>query len=899
MEVPGHPRLYVLGCFARYVTVYAQQVRALNLVDTLAKSGHLSARSEVAVIGGGIAGLTAAAAAAVRGVHRVAVFEKLGNTMRIQRGTEKRFIHPHIYDWPAVPPLRNKEAEERAGLDILDWAPGRACEVVDELDRQWEALRRRHPALEVPRFECKAIEITPEGSKWAVSVGSNRAETFDVAVLAVGFGRDSADPTEGYWTDTNLDGLEAESAGTWFVSGHGDGGLTDLMRLCIMDFRHRALLEEIDEATREQVGDDLLKTEKEGFSPGERAKAFLQVAEKVKLSLDDKLLKRKLDQVRLNCSTESDLFSGRSSILNRLIAAYLLLDGRFELFNGGRIKLPLGKTANDKHLIEFENGREPFAVDHVILRHGPNSALEEGFPEIWKRCRRLDETWKSAQQHEDWTREPLYSSKDFKPLDPPRLRVDFGEKAGCVVITGSKPPAGLTLEQRVEDAMKRFKSRLDSDTNHAVDTKPVHISAAEAFSSPASYEWTVRALCVSAVAVFDVTDFESAVMLLLGIRASVRRGVTLTISQSDSSGPLLPFNLAALNPITLSKKIEPIATAIETGLASLRTQSNSYLDLPAFDAVRHLGVDYEPIPLANQVLVLRWFDKQYDELVKPLIEAAVTQALGSVTGVVTTLDSSSPQLVGQRLYAAIRRTQACVADWTAWRPNVFFEIGVRLAVNPIDPVFLLCQDQPPGWMNAKTSPWPEKPDASAAMLTEFFRPVGFSFPTFQRDLAGILKHLSPKDQTPQGVLSPGRTYQVICEAIPRALEPGGQPLVEMLLSEAERIAGPAVPERGGFPLLYSDVLADQARELSVEMLLAAWHYLDRRDARGGKGLVECMRDQELQSTDPRLAPLRKVGQQLSSRLRNASPNDRVDAIKREIRAALADLGTGEEEERHG
>jgi heterodisulfide reductase subunit A-like polyferredoxin len=62
--VRDHPNVFILGSNARYVTVYNQQVRALNLVAALAKSGYLSRHSRVGVVGGGIAGLTAAVAAA-------------------------------------------------------------------------------------------------------------------------------------------------------------------------------------------------------------------------------------------------------------------------------------------------------------------------------------------------------------------------------------------------------------------------------------------------------------------------------------------------------------------------------------------------------------------------------------------------------------------------------------------------------------------------------------------------------------------------------------------------------------------------------------------------------------------------------------------------------------------
>jgi NADPH-dependent 2,4-dienoyl-CoA reductase/sulfur reductase-like enzyme len=91
-SVPGYNGVYVLGCFAGYVTIHAQQVRALNLIDSFAKRGVLSGRSQIAIIGGGIAGLTAAAAAAVRGVRRVIVFERESDLLVLQRNSEQRYV---------------------------------------------------------------------------------------------------------------------------------------------------------------------------------------------------------------------------------------------------------------------------------------------------------------------------------------------------------------------------------------------------------------------------------------------------------------------------------------------------------------------------------------------------------------------------------------------------------------------------------------------------------------------------------------------------------------------------------------------------------------------------------------------------------------------------------------
>jgi hypothetical protein len=53
-KVPGYPGVYVLGCFARYVTLYSQQVRAINLIAALCEDGQIHKDTKVAVIGAGL-----------------------------------------------------------------------------------------------------------------------------------------------------------------------------------------------------------------------------------------------------------------------------------------------------------------------------------------------------------------------------------------------------------------------------------------------------------------------------------------------------------------------------------------------------------------------------------------------------------------------------------------------------------------------------------------------------------------------------------------------------------------------------------------------------------------------------------------------------------------------------
>src|SRR5262249_37312040 len=111
-QVDGLP-LWVIGTYEKGVTVYAQQVRALNLAWALVETDHLpcivkgspapSKRTTVAVVGGGFAGLTFAAALLKKNVAAdIYVFEQRDTLLPLQQGSDARWLHPRIYDWPSV-----------------------------------------------------------------------------------------------------------------------------------------------------------------------------------------------------------------------------------------------------------------------------------------------------------------------------------------------------------------------------------------------------------------------------------------------------------------------------------------------------------------------------------------------------------------------------------------------------------------------------------------------------------------------------------------------------------------------------------------------------------------------------------------------------------------------------
>ena len=864
-----YPNVFILGSHARYVTVYGQQVRALNLVSALAKSGYISKYTRVGIVGGGIAGLTAAAAAATAGAGRVQVFESEPSLMRLQRNSEKRFIHPRIYDWP------DPDVRTTAELPIMSWKAKVASEVAKDLLDQLENLRKKAgDHFPPPLLGCRTFELKSGPNPTLVVNGE--VYEFDVLILAVGFGRDDTPWTHGYWTDDDLGATELEQAPrTWLISGSGDGALTDLMRLCILDFTHQAVLEAVDDVTRDRVGARLFAAEKaEEPEAGVRTKAFLDAAKEVDADLRARLQFRNIGTVYLNCDPTT-LFERGSSVLNRLITAWLLVNDRFQPIAGGHMSDPV--KAGNQLRVEFEK-REPLEVDRVVIRHGPKTPYEKQawLQPLGRATSAKRDDWKAIRQFDDWTRTPMYDDElPFAELSK-ALRIDFGSRIGCVIVTGANELEGRPIESRVEDVLERL-TNLKATERYApgreIEKTPVVLSMKELLSSPAMYERGVRAMCTAEIAIFDLTDYESAVMLLLGIRSAVRRGVTVAVTAKP--GGRAPFNVGSLNPVPFDKRyVDNQTAALERAFETLVAIPYDYLDLPAYDAVRTLGDDYRKREPKEEILVLRWFDEDYSRLVGDEVIRSRLETQWPNTTVLTTLDSRSPQLVEQRLYAAMRRDLLCIADWTAARPNVFFELGVRLAVSEHDPISVLCTDPPP--TKDLESAWP-KEDSWLPALEAMFGVTKFSM----KENKALRQRIENYDAPTNGTLSRGRTYAVITEMIDAAREPGGEPVEMWLLRTAGQLSGPPV-EDGMVPVLYSKRLKPQVRQAAVERMLAAWYYLAGRHR-----ILERMRTKEIAPDHPFLKTMLDVGTKFSAQVRESG--EEFQAVAKEVRQALLQI----------
>ena len=763
--------------------------------------------------------------------------------MPIQRQCESRFVHPHIYEWPLTDFKENK-----AGLPILSWTADSAAGVVDQIGKAWDKLCdlphisrvSDPPNISGSRLKittnCNdvSLERTPDGF-----IIANEIEPFDIVILAVGFGSDKYDPgTPGYWEDQKKD-FERDTKLVWCFSGIGDGGLTDLMWRCIITFRHESLLSKIVEKLDESDLDLLKKIS--GSPDATKNYTDIEIVESDFARLAKKLkpLKSELRGAKkvLLVGPGKELFAGGRSVLNRLIVAFLVANNAFE-FVRGKLYHMEEKEGRFHLVIKCDDGSTRLETcDHLIERYGPKSVLESDFNEIYKACAGLRDEWKALSIADDFSRRPLYRYQDFiDGLSPDnfakgyRVRANQDGRIACLVVKTSAPEKSGPLENWVQLGLTNFKRAvLQRFPGREISLIPYCVSAVACFEDAELYEWTVRALCDCEFAVFDLTGTQPSSLTLLGIRAAARRGVTVTVSQDPLVLSKLPFNIADLNPLPLSKNFPLLlSAAFDKGLAALQAQPESYLDLPAFDSLRRLCEGAGMIPADQEVLLLCWFDIEYQERVAGLVKALIPQIDACAgTKVVTTLDSGSPQLVAQRLYSAIRRAQLCLIDWTGWRPNVFFELGVRLAVNELDPIHMLCPEEPRYWNETGTK-WPTAPE-EAEILEAFFKPLKFANDNTGKIEHRICEFLADDRATAEGATtSSGRTYRLVQECIRQRHgvgELGVRSPDELLLTAAKALAGPAVQETGTPPILYPNALTTIARDVAFENLLAAWFYL--------------------------------------------------------------------------
>jgi hypothetical protein len=468
MEVRGYPGVYLLGRNARRLTLLSQQYRALNLIWALKRTKRLRGPdgrpAKVAVVGGGLAGLTAAVAANWIGAE-VTLLERMTELLHLQSGCQFRFVHPNLYDWPEP-----QSTTAVTDLPCMNWGADMATSVAESILTQWKALAGN--VTELKEALVSRIERASDGRPIIAAHGpwGYHYEPHDVIILAVGFGLERTLPPVpflSYWENDNFS--RPIIADPWprryLVSGCGDGGLIDATRLSLRGFDHaRFMIDLVNRDDLKQVSSKLLGIDRDAYelvhfdreSPGlfacrdhcrgtierlvvqrmqgpkpDRERAVTSAIDDfhsaylydrycrldIRQALIDHLKNdlRRDTIVTLNGPNRTPL-GLNSSILSRFVIFLLWQHGRLK-YRSGRVSIRPDNTGPPWR-VEFQNvwGPPEFReYDELVVRHGFVKAIERLFP-----ADLVKEISATGPQLLDPTRVPQFDQ--FFLADDPALR---------------------------------------------------------------------------------------------------------------------------------------------------------------------------------------------------------------------------------------------------------------------------------------------------------------------------------------------------------------------------------------------------------------------------------------------------------------------------------------------
>ena len=422
----------------------------------------------------------------------------------------------------------------------------------------------------------------------------------------------------------------------------------------------------------------------------------------------------------------------------------------------------------------------------------------------------------------------------------------------------------------------------------------VAVRVTEALSTPERWLRLVEALCAAPLMIVDVTNFEPGVMMALGVRAVVRRGITIasTVNRLDEAElSALPFNIQETKLISHGDadpditvqdprySLNIIAKTVLNGLRELHANPR-YLDLPAYDAVRC------PIPTGQQkareaILVLCSFHKEYAPNWRNLSDGLAKHYPAKQA--VRMRDIVSPRLVGQALYEYVRWTKTCVVDWTHWRANVLFEFGVRLACSSVEPVCLLEM--------VDDTALPAQKEA----LLRLFGPTRYTLPELRPALHEALATHELHKSLKEGDIAPPRalvrvphngTYNTSLAAFEYAQEHVTVSPHDLLRSSVEALRGKDRQQSGETPVLFASnpAFARDLRRSVRERWIAAWHYLRNRYS-----------DDDLRNDARLYGELKRLGATLLQEVREDPGDPSIAELRSKVDALIEALPVSDDD----
>jgi Caspase domain len=396
-------------------------------------------------------------------------------------------------------------------------------------------------------------------------------------------------------------------------------------------------------------------------------------------------------------------------------------------------------------------------------------------------------------------------------------------------------------------------------------------SVLDAFASGKALDTAIRAVAEADVVVFDITGFEPGVMLLVGVRSACRRWLSVC---SHGAGwkeglPLdLPFNLQDLNISSHSPRdslvgpdprVKRFAKRVETGFVQASKQPH-YLDLPAYDALRQLGSHYtasSTIGPSERILVLCAYaaqnpsgefarpaptptDRMFEnwQFVSSQLKQVLSQKKELEPAIERIIDYETTELIRHSVYEQIRRTAACVVDWSEFSASVFLELGARLAVSEWGAIQIIDDRYLPGGKDASKLTQVER-------MRRLLGPMPYkSGAKSSNDFEHIADALLQRNPSLDGDADYNRFHRSLLAAIGK-VQAAQPPVVEELKRRADALHDPQQGRVGAPQILFhgSRPAKQDSERAALERRIAAWLYLEHR-----VGLAKLKEDGELLKT---------------------------------------------------
>ena len=270
------PDCYFVGSYAQRVSFASQQIRALDLISglRLVREEDFARREPlIAVVGAGLAGMMATSALREidggAGRIKVHMYEFGDDVLTKHRDASHRLVHPTINRWPFEP------IEHSSALPMFNWCAIACDKVMAQVRKEWEG--RKPPPFLPPKgrrtvplqdFMMVSGVRVERIDSWTDPIAFDAAEKsrlvldktvngltdsqgvvkhkYDLVIVATGYGIENRKvhaTTKTYWQYEELESeIQAESRKhdahkrNYYVTGCGDGGLVDLLRIMHGDF---------------------------------------------------------------------------------------------------------------------------------------------------------------------------------------------------------------------------------------------------------------------------------------------------------------------------------------------------------------------------------------------------------------------------------------------------------------------------------------------------------------------------------------------------------------------------------------------------------------------------------------------------------------------------------------